>query len=105
MCSSTARIPDPAVGEVVISKDERDAKAEPKEVERWKAKRRTRLVVRIIKGETSPQEAARKHGMTVAELGEWKVPFLAAASHDASSSAPTSDAALPSDVISGRRGS
>ena len=51
-----------------MSKYEKDPKAEPEEVQRWTAKRRTALVVSIIKGETSPQEAARKHGLTVAEV-------------------------------------
>jgi hypothetical protein len=46
-----------------MAKDEKDqTKAEPEEVQRWTAKRRTALAVSIIKGETSPQEAARKHG-------------------------------------------
>ncbi len=36
-------------------------------------------MVSIIKGETSPQEAARKHGLTVAEVEEWRERFLAAA--------------------------
>jgi transposase-like protein len=62
-----------------MSKDEKDPKAEPEEVQRWTAKRRTALVVSIIKGETSPQEAARKHGLTVAEVEEWRELFLAAA--------------------------
>ena len=44
-----------------MAKDEKDPKAEPEEFQRWTAKRRTALVVSIIKGETSPQEAARKH--------------------------------------------
>jgi transposase-like protein len=30
----------------------------------------------IIKGETSIQEAARKHGLRVAEIDEWKERFL-----------------------------
>ena len=56
-----------------MAKDEKDpTKAEPEEVQRWTAKRRTALVVSIIKGETSAQEAARKHGLTVAEVEEWK---------------------------------
>jgi hypothetical protein len=62
-----------------MSKDEKDPKAESEEIQRWTAKRRTALVVSIIKGETSPQEAARKHGLTVAEVEEWRERFLAAA--------------------------
>lgn len=40
--------------------------AEP--IERWTAKRRGALVVSILKGETSVAEAARTHGLTVAEV-------------------------------------
>jgi transposase-like protein len=41
------------------------------DIQRWTAKRRTALVVSIIKGETSVQEAARKHGITVDEIEKW----------------------------------
>ena len=41
------------------------------DIQRWTAKRRTALVVSIIKGETSVQEAARKHGITVGEIEKW----------------------------------
>ncbi|MDH4088702.1 MAG: hypothetical protein OEV27_08310 [Nitrospira sp.] len=37
-------------------------------IERWTAKRRVALVVSILKGETSIAEAARMHGLTVAEV-------------------------------------
>ena len=37
---------------------------------RWTTKRRVALVMSIIKGETSAQEAARKHGLKVAEVEE-----------------------------------
>ena len=60
-----------------MAKEEKDAKVE--EVQRWTAKRRAALVIGIVKGETSAQEAARKHGLTVAEVEEWKERFLAAA--------------------------
>lgn len=43
-----------------------DASAEP--IERWTAKRRATLVLSILKGETSVAEAARCHGLTVAEV-------------------------------------
>jgi transposase-like protein len=46
------------------------------EPQRWTAKRRLALVMSIIKGETSAQEAARKHGLTVAEVEDWKDRFL-----------------------------
>ena len=47
-------------------------------VQRWTAKRRTALVLQIVKGETSAQEAARKHGLTVAEVEGWLEKGLAA---------------------------
>ena len=38
--------------------------------------RRVALVVNILKGETSVQQAARKHGLTVAEIEDWQERFL-----------------------------
>src|SRR5660397_133673 len=60
--------------EVVIVSDEL-----PEEVQRWTAKRRSALIVSIIRGETSVQEAVRKHGLTVAEVEDWREKFLLAA--------------------------
>ena len=51
----------------------------PEDVQRWTAKRRVALVVSILKGETSVAEAARKHGLTVAEIEEWQERFFLAA--------------------------
>ena len=48
-------------------------------VQRWTAKRRVTLVLQILRGETSAQEAARKHGLTVAEVEDWQEKFLAGA--------------------------
>ena len=48
----------------------------PEDLQRWTAKRRVALVTSILKGETSVQEAARKHGLTVAEVEDWKEKFL-----------------------------
>jgi hypothetical protein len=48
-------------------------------IQRWTAKRRTALVLQLIRGETSAQEAARKHGLTVAEVEDWRDKFLAGA--------------------------
>ena len=47
--------------------------------QRWTAKRRTALVLSLLKGETSAAEAARKHGLTVAQAEEWRERFLAGA--------------------------
>ena len=46
---------------------------------RWTAKRRAALVREILRGDTSVVEAARKHGLTVAEIEDWRDRFLAAA--------------------------
>ena len=48
------------------------------ETQRWTAKRRAALVLSILKGETSAPEAARSHGLTVAEVEDWKDRFLLA---------------------------
>jgi hypothetical protein len=47
----------------------------PEDVQRWPSKRREALVLSILKGETSVQEAARKHGLTVAEIEDWRERF------------------------------
>src|SRR5660397_115521 len=60
--------------EVVIVSEEL-----PEEVQRWTAKRRSALIVSIIRGETSVQEAARKYGLTVAEVEDWREKFLSGA--------------------------
>jgi len=49
------------------------------DVKRWTAKRRSALVLSILRGETSSQEAARQHGLTVAEVEDWKERFLSGA--------------------------
>ena len=48
-------------------------------IKRWTAKRRTALVLKILKGETTAQEAAREHGLKVADVLEWKDLFLSGA--------------------------
>ena len=48
----------------------------PESPQRWTAKRRASLILSILKGETSAQAAARKHGLTVAEVEEWRERFL-----------------------------
>jgi len=50
-------------------------------IERWTATRRVVVVVSILKGETSAAEAARKHGLTVAEVENWRDRFLLGAEH------------------------
>jgi len=48
-------------------------------IERWTAKRRVALVVSLLKRETSVAEAARTHGLTVAEVEDWREKFLVGA--------------------------
>jgi transposase-like protein len=67
-------------------------------VQRWTAKRRSALVMTIIKGETSAQEAARKHGLTVAEIEDWKERLLLAA-ENALRSRPKDEEALKDEQI------
>jgi transposase-like protein len=45
-------------------------------IERWTAKRRVTLVLSILKGDTSAAEAAQQHGLTVAEIEDWRDRFL-----------------------------
>ncbi len=57
---------------------------------RWTAKRRVALIVEILRGDTSVAEAARKHGLTVAELEDWRERFLSGA-ENALRSRPTDE--------------
>lgn len=68
------------------------------EIQRWTAKRRVALVVSIVKGETSVAEAARKHGLTVAEIEDWRERFFLAAENGLRSR-PKEDEALKDEQI------
>ena len=68
------------------------------EIKRWTAKRKAALVLSILRGETSIQEAARKHGLTVAEVEDWKEKFLLAA-ENALRSRPKDEEALKEEQI------
>ena len=68
------------------------------EIKRWTAKRKAALVLSILRGETSIQEAARKHGLTVAEVEDWKEKFLLAA-ENALRSRPKDKEALEEEQI------
>ena len=70
--------------------------AEP--IERWTAKRWVALVIRILKGETSVTEAARPHGLTVAEVEDWREKFPLGAEH-ALRTRPKDDEALKDDQV------
>lgn len=73
-----------------------DSSAEP--IERWTAKRRATLVLTILKGDTSVAEAARRHGLTVAEIEDWRDRFLLGA-ENALRSRPKDEEALKEDQI------
>ena len=68
------------------------------EQQRWTAKRRVALVLSILKGETSIQEAARKHGLKVAEIEDWRDRFLVGA-ENALRSRPKDEEALKDEQI------
>jgi transposase-like protein len=70
----------------------------PDQVQRWTAKRRSALVVAILKGETSVVEAARQHGLTVAEVEDWRDKFLLGA-ENALRSRPRNEEALREEEI------
>jgi transposase-like protein len=73
-----------------------DASAEP--IERWTAKRRATLVLSLVKGETSVADAARRHGLTVAEVEDWRDRFLVGA-ENALRSRPKEEEALKEEQI------
>ena len=62
------------------------------------AKRRVALVVHMLRGDTSVAQAARKHGLTVAEVEAWKHRFLSGA-ENALRSRPLDDEAQPNRDI------
>lgn len=74
--------------------------SEPAEdsVQRWTAKRRAALIMSILKGETSVAEAARKHGLTVAEVEDWQQRFVLGA-ENAIRSRPKDEEALKEEQI------
>ncbi len=57
---------------------------------RWTAKRRVALIVEILRGDLSVAEAARKHGLTVADVEDWRERFLTGA-ENAVRSRPTDE--------------
>jgi len=50
----------------------------PDDVKRWTAKRRQALILQLVRGETTPAEAARKYDLTVREIEEWRDKAMAA---------------------------
>lgn len=72
--------------------------ATEKPVQRWTAKRRSALVLSILRGETSAQEAARKHGLPVAEIEDWQDRFLSGAENNLRAK-PRDDEALREEEL------
>ena len=70
----------------------------PEEVQRWTAKRRAALVISLLKGETTVAEAARRHGLKVAEVEEWRDRFLLAAENGLRAR-PKDDEALREEMV------
>ncbi|TXD38425.1 DUF1153 domain-containing protein [Lujinxingia vulgaris] len=48
----------------------------PEEIKRWTSKRRTALVLQIIRGETTVNEAARQYDLKPSEIEQWYEIFL-----------------------------
>jgi transposase-like protein len=74
------------------------AELEKDDIQRWTTKRKAALVLSVIRGETSIQQAARQHGITVAELEDWKERFLLAA-ENALRARPKDEEALRDEQI------
>ena len=68
------------------------------EVQRWTAKRRSALVISLLKGETTVAEAARRHGLKVAEVEEGRERFLLGA-ENALRARPKEDEALRAEEV------
>ena len=66
--------------------------------QRWTTKRRASLILSILKGETSVEAAARKHGLTVAEAEEWRERYLLGA-ENALRARPKDEDALKDEQI------
>jgi transposase-like protein len=66
--------------------------------QRWTAKRRSALVLSLLRGETSAAEVARKHGLTVGQVEEWREAFLLGA-ENALRSRPRDEEVLKDDQI------
>jgi transposase-like protein len=68
------------------------------DIKRWTAKRRVALVLEILRGDLHIAEAARRHGLTVAEIEQWQERFLGGA-ENALRSRPLDDEALKEQEI------
>src|SRR5881397_681621 len=67
-------------------------------IQRWTAKRRVVLVVSPLRGKTAVAETAHKHGLTVAEVEDWRDRLLLGA-ENALRSRPKDDGALNEEYV------
>lgn len=70
----------------------------PEDIQRWTARRRMALVLSVLKGELSEEDGARRHGLTVSEISDWKERVLLAA-HNALRSRPRDIDAIKDEQI------
>ena len=75
-----------------------DTEASPDDIQRWTARRRMALVLGILKGELSPEEVARRHGLATSEIDDWKDRMLVAG-HNALRSRPRDEEAVRDEQI------
>ena len=50
----------------------------PSDIKRWTARRRSALVLQLLRGETTIAEAARLHDLKPSDIEQWKETFLLA---------------------------
>ncbi len=72
--------------------------AVPEDIQRWTARRRMALVLSLLKGEMTEEDGARRHGLSVAEIDDWKERALVAA-HNALRSRPRDADAIKDEQI------
>ena len=70
----------------------------PEEVQRWTAKRRAALVHELAQRRDTAAEAARRHGLKVAEVEDWRDRFLLGA-ENALRARPKEDEALREEEL------
>ena len=68
------------------------------QIQRWTTKKKTAVIMSILKGETSLAEAARKHGLTINQLEDWKEKFLSGA-ENALRTRPRNEEAMKDEEI------
>lgn len=49
---------------------------QPEDIKRWTAKRRTELVLEILRGKLTASQAARQHNLKLKDVERWQKDFL-----------------------------